>query len=218
MRISDWSSDVCSSDLPCKFNVRNRAFAIICLKKIKMLITQRAGKQNTRKTFSKGIILPGGCIVIAPAAFQLSLHLGQPCLQVQKGSIRLQIGVSFSECKNATQSLLQLILGSNPAIDIAIAHRGGPVSGFNHPLKSAAFMRGVALYRIDQVGDQIMPLLQHDIDITPGVLYQISVSNKTVKYKNQQKNDQQTSGNKDYQRHIPAFRIYVKLHFSSFFS
>src|SRR3546814_15743205 len=71
-----------------------------------------------------------------------SLHLGQPCLQVQKGSIRLQIGVSFSECKNATQSLLQLILGSNPAIDIAIAHRGGPVSGFNHPVKSAAFMRG----------------------------------------------------------------------------
>jgi hypothetical protein len=67
----------------------------------------------------------------------------------------------------------------------------GGIAGLDHCVERAALMRGLTLHGFDQIGDQIVPLLQLHVDVGEGLIDALSERNQSVLDKDGE-NDQKT--------------------------
>src|SRR5690606_5159940 len=91
-----------------------------------------------------------------------------------------------SKCKKAFQSLLQSIFCLNLTVDVTFRNCHCSISGFDHLGKCVLFVGCITLDGIDQIGNQIVPFFECDINICPCVLDHIPVFCEFVEDTNQQ--------------------------------
>src|SRR5690606_17678929 len=99
--------------------------------------------------------------------------------QLQEVLVGLEVGIGLSESKKATERLRQDVLLRGLLCRRGSRGRGGG-SRLGDSLKGLAFVFGVALDGLDQVGDEIVATLQLDVDLAPRLLHEVAQANQAV--------------------------------------
>ena len=68
-------------------------------------------------------------------------------------------------------------------------------------------MSRIALHSLDQIGDQIVALLELDIDVTKGLLAPLAQPNKAVVAADEQQGDDDENGQKDPETHGDPLQV-----------
>ena len=96
------------------------------------------------------------------------LGRGQLFLQGQEVLVRLQVGIGFGDGEQRLARAGELVLGRGVLADGLGAHR--LVAGLDDAFERLLLVGGVALDRLDEVGDQVVAALELHVDLRPGVL------------------------------------------------
>src|SRR5690606_31972004 len=118
-------------------------------------------------------------------------------LKIQKVCVRLQVWVSFTQSKNTTQRLLQLVFGLYLCVDIVARNSHCSISGINNTFQSSFFVSGITFYGFHKIWNQVVSAFQRDVNIAPSILDDVSIFSKTVKNLHQKKSKCENYGNRN---------------------
>ena len=140
------------------------------LEELELVITHGAGDHVRRNRRDRGIEIAHDGVVVAPGALDSLFYSSELCLEIAESARRLELRVGFDRHSESAQRGRELALGLR-ARGGAGALRGDCFrSGLGHRIKGPAFVRGVAFYGLDEVGDQISAAFELDVNVGPGVL------------------------------------------------
>jgi len=137
------------------------------------LKAKQAGKDVTGEDFDAVLILQGRIVVKLAREPDLVFGRSQFFLQSLEILICLQVRVCLGHSQEGSQGLGQSVFGLGPLLDAA----GGAdrlLAGFGDRLQRSPLVSHVTLDRFDQIGDEVVPPLKLDIDLTPGVLDRVA--------------------------------------------
>jgi hypothetical protein len=89
-------------------------------------------------------------------------------LQLKEVGVGLEVRIGLGHREQLAQCAGQHVLGLDPLVHGAGVGDGG--AGVSHRLERAALVRGIALHRLDQVGDEVAALLQLHVDVSEGLV------------------------------------------------
>ena len=130
-----------------------------------------------------------GVVEEAAAGGDLVLQIGELARQLLEIGIGLEVRIGLRQCDQLAERARELILGRG---DLSGALRGhGGVAGSHHVVEGAAFVRGIALHGLDQVRNEIVPLLQLYVDIGEGLTDPLTEGDKAIvcAHRKQHEND-----------------------------
>jgi len=130
--------------------------------------SESAGEQRCREPLDAGIVFLHRVVEEASRRRDLVLEIGELHLQLLEILVGLQVGIGLGQREDLTQRAGQCILGRALLRRALCRHRG--VAGLDHRLERAALMGRVAFHGLDQVGDEIVALLELHIDVREGLV------------------------------------------------
>ena len=94
-------------------------------------------------------------------------------LQGQEVLVGLEVGVGLGDGEQPAERLGQHVLALGLlGGGLAAGHGRGPRG--HDVLERAALVRGVALDRLDEVADEVVPAVELDVDLAPGLLHEVA--------------------------------------------
>src|SRR3954452_19703041 len=140
---------------------------------------EHRGDEVAREGLDPGVERPDVRVVEAPAGGDPVLDLGELALQLLEQRAGLEVRVRLGDREQLAQGpgehVLLLGLHGRPSTRCG---GGRPRSG--HGLERAALVGGVPLDRRDQVGHEVVPSGQLDVDLAPRLLHQVALSDEAV--------------------------------------
>ena len=128
---------------------------------------ERPGDQVRGELRDLGVEVADHGVVVAAGVLDVVLDLGEAPLEREEALGGLEIGIRLGQGEDLPHRLRELPFGLAGGGRAAGAR--GPVAGLDHGLQRALLVARVALDRGDEGGDQIVPPLELDVDVGPGV-------------------------------------------------
>src|SRR5579862_9460275 len=149
--------------------------------------TERGGEQRSWEALDAGIVFLHRIVEEAPRRRDLVLEIRKLRLQLLEIGAGLEVRIGFREREQLPQRAREHVLGGG--LLRRPLRRHGRVARFDDLVQRAAFVRGVALYRLDQVGNEIVPLLELHVDIGKGLVDPLPHGNQAVVDRNRPQNE-----------------------------
>ena len=111
----------------------------------------------------------------AASLFSMSDKLRLQLLEVLVG---LEVRIGLRQREQLPQRAGEHVLGRGLLLDPGRRDRG--VAGLHHRFQRAALMGGIALHRLDQVGNEVVALLELDVDVGKGLIDPLPHGNELV--------------------------------------
>ena len=103
--------------------------------------------------------------------------------------VRLEVGIGLAQRKQPAQRAGELVLSRG---DLPRRPRGhGGAAGLDHGVERPAFVRGITFHGFDQIGNQVVSLLQLYIDVGEGLIDALSERDQSIVDEDSE-NDQKT--------------------------
>ena len=132
-----------------------------------------------RHRLDLGVEVAHGGVVVAAGRGDPVLGGGQLVLQGQEVLVGLEVGVGLDDREQAAERLAEHVLALGLlGRRLARCHRGR--AGLDDVLERAPLVGGVALDRLDQVADQVVPAGELDVDLAPGLLHEVAQPDQAV--------------------------------------
>ena len=143
------------------------------------LDVEDAGDDVARHRLDLGVEVAHGGVVVAAGRGDPVLGGGQLVLQGQEVLVGLEVGVGLDDGEQAAERLAEHVLALGLlGRRLARCHRGR--AGLDDVLERAPLVGGVALDRLDQVADQVVPAGELDVDLAPGLLHEVAQPDQAV--------------------------------------
>ena len=127
-------------------------------------------------------------------------------LQLLEVLARAQLRVGLGDGEQAPDRGREHALGDGLLLDVARALRGRARLG--HLLEGRALVRGIALDRLDEVGDEVAAPLQLDIHLRPAVVHAVAEPDQPVVGEHDCGGDQREHRSADQRpRHRPTLTL-----------
>ena len=149
---------------------------------------QGLGEQHGREGLACGIVLRRRVVEEAARRRDLVLQVGQLALQLLEVLVGLQVRIGLGQREELPQRALQRALGGGL--------RGGPLGGYcrvaslDDSLQRALLVCRIALNRLDQVGHQVVALLELHVDVGERLAAALAQRHQAVVGHDQPKADQ----------------------------
>src|SRR6266403_1840647 len=140
--------------------------------------TKHAGEQYGGHLLDAGVVLLNRVVEEAAAGRDLVLEVGQLARQLLEVGVGLQIRIGLRQRDQPAERAAQLVFGGRDLCWSLRRHR--TVAGFYHLIERAALVRGVALHGLDQIGDQVVALLELHVDVGKGLADTLTERNQPV--------------------------------------
>ena len=129
---------------------------------------EHAGEDHARELLDLRVVAQHAVVVELPRVGDAVLGRGELLLQVQEVLVGLEVGVGLGHREQAASARRSGRSRPGPArpAPCALIARCGPGDRFER----APLVRGVALDRLDQVGDEVVAALELHVDLRPGVV------------------------------------------------
>ena len=166
-----------------------------------LAMAEHTRKEDGGESLLVGVVGGDRIIEGLPRERHLVLSAGQLLLQVGHILVCLQVGVGLGEGEEPAQGAAQHPLGAGQAGDGAgvpgvrgatLEASHGGVTGLDDCVEGFLLVLHVALDRLDQVGDEVVPALQLDLDLGEGVLEAVLEGNETVVYPDHEKEEDES--------------------------
>src|SRR2546426_6419210 len=118
-----------------------------------------------REAVDRGVEVADDRVVVAARVLDHLLDLGQRRLEIAEVLVGLEVGIRLGEREELAERAGQLVLGLRPRLGRLRRHGGAARA--DDLIERAALVRGIALHGLDDVGDQIGPPLELDVDVRP---------------------------------------------------
>jgi hypothetical protein len=115
----------------------------------------------------RGVVFRDRVVEEAPRRRELVLDVGELGLKLLEIGVGLEVGIGLGERHEAPERARQRAFGGGLLGRTACCERG--VAGLHDRLERAALMGRVALHGLDEVRDEVVPLLQLHVDVGEGL-------------------------------------------------
>src|SRR6266542_529284 len=157
-----------------------------------------------RERLERGVVVADVAVVEAPGEGDLVLGRGEVLGEVLELLDRLQLWVVLRDGEQRAQRAAQLVLGLRSLLRRRGGTRGdGARAGLGHFVENAALVRRVALHGLDEVGDQVVPSLQLDVDVGPGFAHALAQRDEPVV----RRDEDEREHDEDDEDHDPDFHV-----------
>src|SRR6185312_8800661 len=130
--------------------------------------SEHAGKNRGRELLDSGVVFLHGVVEEAARGGELVFDVGQVRLQLLEVRVGLQVRIVFRQCEKLPQRSAEHVFRRDLLLD---ARRGDShIARLDDRLQRPALVRGVSLYRLHQIGDQVVALLELHIDVGEGLV------------------------------------------------
>src|SRR5713101_843956 len=159
-----------------------------------------------RKAVDRRVEIADDGVVVAARALDRFLELAQRGLQLEEALVRLEVGIRLGEREELAQRPRQLVLGLRARLRRLRRH--GRAAGADDLVERGPLVRGVALDGLDQVGNQVRPALELDVDVRPRLLGPLAQADELVVRDDNgdDETDEDEEKNDATQRHNPLPR------------
>ena len=141
---------------------------------------EHAGDEVAREALDLGVVAHDGVVVELAREGDLVLGRGQLLLERHDVLVGLEVGVVLDHREQRTQALGQGVLGLCLGGRTLGAGGHGGRAGVGHLRQGVLLELHVALDRLDQVGDQVVPPLELHVDLAPGVVDLVAPPHESV--------------------------------------
>src|SRR6266850_1284583 len=131
-----------------------------------------------REAVDRGVEVADDRVVVAARVLDRLLDLGQRRLEIAEVLVGLEVGIRLGEREELAERAGQLVLGLRPRL--GCLGRDGGAAGAYHLVERALLVRSIALHGLDDVGDQIRPPLELDVDVRPRFLRPLAQPDELV--------------------------------------
>src|SRR5436309_15752909 len=131
-----------------------------------------------RKAVDRRVEIADDGVVVAARALHRFLDLAQRGLQLGEALVGLEVGIRLGEREELAQRPRQLVLGLGARLRCLRRHRGA--TSADDLVERGPLVRGVALDGLDQVGNQVSPALELDVDVRPRLLGSLAQADELV--------------------------------------
>src|SRR4030095_3325077 len=135
-------------------------------------------EQGDRHLLDTGVVFLDRVVEEAATGRDLVLEVGQFSRQLLEIGVGLQIPIGLRQRDQPAERATQLVFGGRNLCRSLRRHR--TVAGFYHLIERAAFVRGVALHGLDQIGNQVVALLELHVDIGKGLADALTERNQSI--------------------------------------
>src|SRR6478672_7284441 len=184
-------------------DLRRVSLRLVGLEELPFREPERPCDHDAWERLDRVVIREHGVVVDLPRDRDPILCLGELALQLAKVLVRLELGVGLGDGEQTAERLAQDPLGLTGFGGRSRALRG--CARLGDRLERAALVGGVALDGLDEVGDQVVPPLELDLDLRPRVVDAVPQPNETVVEEDQRQQRQHDQhDDHDHGDHVAA--------------
>ena len=146
----------------------DRRVALVGPEELALVEAERLRDQHGREALLDRVVAVDGLVVVAAGGGELVLDVGELLLEREEVLRRPQLRIGLGDGDQPVQRAAELL--------VRLRRRGrarrllGCRTGLRHLLEGLALVRGVALHRLDQVRDEVVPPPELDVDVRPARL------------------------------------------------
>src|SRR6266516_2414757 len=161
------------------------------------------GQQRVGEGLNRGVVLPDRAVVMLPGETDLVLGGGQLLMELHDILVGLELRVVLHEGEELTQGSGQEILclgrlrGAGRSL---LLSSDGGIAGLDDASERRLLELHVALHGVDQVGDQVMPPLELNADLVPGLVDHVPQADEPVVHEDQEERDDRDDDQDDPER------------------
>src|SRR6185503_12574135 len=169
-------------------DLRGVSLRLVGLEELPLRKPERPCDHDAGERLDRVVVREDGVVVDLPRHRDPVLGLRELALELAEVLVRLELGVRLGDREQPSEGLAQDPLGLTGLRGGARALRGRARLGDR--LERAALVGGVALDRLDEVRDQVVPPLELDLDLRPRVVDAVPEADEPVVERDQRDHEE----------------------------